>query len=64
VLRRLRPLNEAECYFRCYGRDEDTVRVIRVERRAPARLSGEALRARFEARLDAREADPRDRRAA
>jgi hypothetical protein len=64
----LRPLNEAECYFRCYGRDEDTVRVIRVERavgrRPDARLSGEALRALFEERLEARQHDPPERRAA
>jgi hypothetical protein len=29
----MRPLSEAECYVRLYGRDEDAVRVIEVERR-------------------------------
>ena len=58
MLRRLRRLSDAECYVRLYGRDEDTVRIVRVERPAPAPaapLSGEALRRLFEERLDARE---------
>jgi hypothetical protein len=59
-VRRLRPLSEEECYLRCYGADESTVRVVRVEARQPrglGRLSGEELRRLFEVRLDAREAE-------
>jgi len=58
VLRRLRPLTEAECYVRLYGRDEDTVKIVAIVRRRPGRgprLSGEALRQLFEKRLDSRE---------
>jgi hypothetical protein len=59
VFVRLRELSEAECYVRCYGRGESTVRVLKVEARmAPLRelhISGEELRRLFEARLDARE---------
>jgi len=58
MLRRLRTLTEAECYVRCYGASEPTVRLIRLEpRRArPATtLSGEQLRRLFEERIDARE---------
>ena len=57
-MRRLRPLSEAECYARCYGSSDDTVRILRLEPRRPrhgARLTGEQLRAYFELRLDARE---------
>jgi hypothetical protein len=57
-MRRLRPLNEAECYARCYGGGGDEVRVVRIEPRRPRallRVSGEDLRRRFEERLDARE---------
>jgi hypothetical protein len=57
-VRRLRPLSEAECYIRLYGRDEDNVTIIAVVRRRPGpapRLSGEALRRLFEERLDTRE---------
>jgi hypothetical protein len=57
-VRRLRPLTEAECYLRCYGIDETTVRVVRLEARRPralGRLTGEELRRLFEVRLDARE---------
>jgi hypothetical protein len=57
----LRPLSEEECYLRCYGVDETTVRVVRLEpRRAPGpgiTLTGEELRRLFEVRLDAREAE-------
>jgi hypothetical protein len=57
---RLRPLTEAECYARCYGTSDGTVRVIRVEprptRNLPA-LSGEALRRRFELLLESRDPD-------
>jgi len=56
-MRRLRRLTEAECYARCYGGWEATVRVVRLEPRRPRHavlLDGEALRARFEQALDAR----------
>jgi hypothetical protein len=55
---RLRALNEAECYTRCYGDREEAVQVIEI---APRRLrfestlSGEDVRRLFELRLDARE---------
>ena len=58
MLRRLRPLTEAECYVRLYGRDEDTVKIVAIVRRRQGRgprLSGEALRQLFEKRLDSRE---------
>jgi hypothetical protein len=57
-VRRLRPLSEAECYSRCYGGWEQTVRVVKLERRRPrfgSVLSGEAVRRLFEERLEARE---------
>jgi hypothetical protein len=58
-VRRLRALSEAECYARCYGVSDATVRVIvlRPMSRAhdAARLSGEQLRRLFETRLNARE---------
>jgi hypothetical protein len=60
-MRRLRSLSEAECYARCYGGWDDTVRIVRLEpRRARPELAleGEALRVRFEEFLDAR--DPLD----
>lgn len=60
-MRRLRPLTEQECYLRCYGVDETTVRVVRIEpRRVPrglAGITGEELRRLFEVRLDQREAE-------
>ncbi|MGH2997412.1 MAG: hypothetical protein ACRDM9_13940, partial [Gaiellaceae bacterium] len=54
---RLRRLSEAECYARCYGATDDTVRVIRLPRPREQlrRLSGEQLRRLFEERLDGRE---------
>jgi hypothetical protein len=58
-VRRLRPLSEEECYLRCYGFDEATVRLVQLEPQRPlalARLSGEDLRRLFEVRLDSREA--------
>jgi hypothetical protein len=57
-MRRLRALSEAECYLRCYGASEETVKVFRVERREleeDVRLTGERLRLLFEQRLDRRE---------
>jgi hypothetical protein len=62
-VRRLRPLSEEECYLRCYGADETTVTVVRLEPRAARSgmtgltLTGEELRRLFEVRLDAREAE-------
>ena len=56
-MRRLRPLTEAECYARCYGGWDETVRIVRLEPRRPRRqvlLEGEVLRRRFEEALDAR----------
>jgi hypothetical protein len=52
-------LSEEECYLRCYGSGEATVRLIEIEVRRPlalARISGEELRRLFEVRLDSREA--------
>jgi len=56
-MRRLRTLSEAECYLRCYGGADESVKVFRVERleREEIRLTGERLRRLFEARLDLRE---------
>lgn len=57
-MRRLRSLSEAECYARCYGGWDETVRVLRLEPRRARRelaLEGEAMRVRFEELLDARE---------
>ena len=50
---RLRTLTEAECYARCYGEYEGSVRIVHVDSyaRALPTLSGEALRRRFEQRL-------------
>jgi hypothetical protein len=59
-MRRLRPLSEAECYARCYGGWEATVRIVRLEPRRPRRaalLDGETMRRRFEAFLEARDPD-------
>jgi hypothetical protein len=57
-MRRLRSLSEAECYARCYGGWEATVRVLQLEPRpvryAPG-VEGEALRRRFEELLEARD---------
>jgi hypothetical protein len=55
---RLRALNEAECYTRCYGDREDAVQVIELQprrQRFESTLSGEDIRRLFELRLDARE---------
>jgi uncharacterized protein YjhX (UPF0386 family) len=54
---RLRTLTEAECYARCYGAHrDDSVTVLRTlpDRRVVQTNAGEALRERFEQRLDAR----------
>ncbi len=55
---RLRALNEAECYARCYGDHEEAVRVLEPpprRLRLETSLSGEEIRRLFELRLDARE---------
>ena len=55
---RLRTLNEAECYARCYGAGDDNVRFVKLEPRRPRfdlRVSGEDLRRAFEVRLEKRE---------
>jgi hypothetical protein len=57
-MRRLRPLTEAECYARCYGGWDVTVRVVRLEPRRPRHdvlLSGEAIRRRFEELFETRD---------
>jgi len=56
-MRRLRTLSEAECYCRCYGDLDESVKVFRVERPEleEIRLTGERLRRLFERRLDLRE---------
>ena len=56
-MRRLRPLSEAECYARCYGGWDPTVTTVKLEPRRPrfpTTVSGEELRRRFEALIDAR----------
>ena len=55
---RLRVLNEAECYARCYGDHEDSVHIVEFvprRERFENTLSGEDVRRLFELRLDARE---------
>jgi len=59
LVRRLRPLEESECYARCYGTREHqvSVQVVRLDRRRrPERHgpSGEQLRRGFEQRMAAR----------
>jgi hypothetical protein len=55
-MRRLRTLTETECYYRCYGGRDDSVKVVRLPpRERESRLSGERLRLMFERRLDLRE---------
>jgi len=56
-MRRLRTLSEAECYCRCYGGADESVKVVRIERSEvdELRLTGERIRRLFERRLDLRE---------
>jgi hypothetical protein len=66
-MRRLRPLSEAECHARLYGDGESSVTIVELERplrRPTLGVSGEALRRIFEQRLDAREAEPTEPKAA
>ena len=58
-MQRLRPLDETECYLRCYGwrGSEGTVKVLRVDsapREAPG-VKAERIRLALDAMLDARE---------
>jgi len=60
VVRRLRPLSEAECYIRLYGASDDTVRVValapsRRGQHTRQRLTGDDVRRLFDGRLDARD---------
>jgi hypothetical protein len=55
---RLRVLDEAECYARCYGDHVVSVEVIAFAPPRPSvesRLTGEDIRRMFELRLDARD---------
>ena len=57
---RLRPLSEEECYARCYGGWEPTVKIVRLEPRRPhyeLEVTGEELRRQLEVKLDARVPD-------
>jgi hypothetical protein len=55
----LKPLDEAAAYERCHGSRENDVRIVKLpprrKRYADVLTTGEALRERFEQRLDARE---------
>lgn len=58
-MQRLRPLDETECYLRCYGwiGSDESVRVLRPEevvRHSPG-FDPERVRLAFDAALDARE---------
>ena len=58
-MQRLRPLDETECYLRCYGwrGSEGAVKVLRVDsasREAPG-VKADRIRLALEAMLDARE---------
>jgi hypothetical protein len=55
---RLRPLSEEECYARCYGGWEPTVKIVRLEPRRPRYeldVTGEELRRQLEVKLDSRD---------
>lgn len=55
---RLRVLNEAECYARCYGVHEEAVQIVQLpprRERYETTLTGEDIRRLFEVRLDERE---------
>lgn len=56
-MRRLRTLSEAECYLRCYGVTDVSLKVFRVERQefTEVRLTGERIRRLFEHKLALRE---------
>ena len=58
-MQRLRPLNEQECYLRCYGwvGDDDSVRVMRPGSASPeaTAVMTERIRLAFERLIDERE---------
>jgi hypothetical protein len=58
-MQRLRPLNEQECYLRCYGwvGGDDAVRVVRPGSESPeaTAVMTERIRLAYERRLDERE---------
>ncbi len=58
-MQRLRPLDETECYLRCYGwrGSEGTVKVLQVDDapREPSSVKAERIRIALESMLDARE---------
>ena len=58
-MQRLRPLNEQECYLRCYGwvGEEDAVTVLRPDAECAEAMAvlTERIRLAFEALLDERE---------
>ena len=58
-MQRLRPLDETECYLRCYGwrGSEEFVRVLEPGEppRRRTTVTAEAIRHAFEALIDARE---------
>jgi len=60
-MQRLRPLNEQECYLRCYGwvGGDDAVRVKKPGSEAPEATAvlTERIRLAFEARLEGHEAE-------
>ncbi len=61
-MQRLRPLDEEECYLRCYGwtGSDDSVRVLREGEDAVAEdvaVLTERIRLAFEAGLEEREAE-------
>lgn len=60
-MQRLRPLNEEECYLRCYGwvGEDEAVRVLALEQPEPESTAvlTERIRLAFEARIEARGLD-------
>jgi hypothetical protein len=60
-MQRLRPLNEQECYLRCYGwvGEDDAVRVTKSGGDPPETTAvlTERIRLAFEARMEDREAE-------
>ena len=60
-MQRLRPLDETECYLRCYGwrGSEGTVKVLQVDDapREPSSVKAERIRIALESMLDARESE-------
>lgn len=62
-MQRLRPLDETECYLRCYGwrGSEETVRVLHSEDPAPhatPSVTAERIRLALEAMIDSRDPEP------